>query len=292
MVQRELVKMEKEMLRGIDCASPVSARAAMILKAEGFSFVGRYLVPPSYAKALSWAEAEILHAAGLEILLVWETTAARMRGGTAAGREDGARACARAQELGVPETAILYFAADFDACPEEMSALRAYLTAARDQTGPYEVGVYGSYRVVEAMRGSVARGYWQCVAWSGGRVSDAMTVYQAQWQGAEEARALGAKLGFAVDIDECPDTARAGMWPPRQPEPVAEKEDGMDGMERYNSVAELPTWAKPTIRKLIGRGCLKGNGGKRDADGLPADLDLSEDMIRILVINDRAGVYE
>lgn len=278
------------MIRGIDCASPVSARAANILKAEGFSFVGRYLVPPSYTKALSWAEAEILHAAGLDILCVWETTAARMRGAAAAGREDGARAYARARELGVPENTILYFASDFDAQPEDMSALRAYLAAARDQTGPYEVGVYGSYRVIEAMRESVARGYWQCVAWSNGRVSDAMTVYQSQWQGTEEARALGAKLGFAVDIDECPNTARAGMWPHRQPEPGAEKEDGME--KRYNSVAELPTWAKPTILKLIGRGCLKGNGGERDADGLPADLDLSEDMIRILVINDRAGVYE
>lgn len=277
------------MIRGIDCASPVSARAANILKAEGFSWVGRYLVPPSYTKALSWSEAEILHAAGLEILLVWESTAARMRGGAAAGREDGARAYARARELGVPDSAIIYFAADFDAQPEDMSALRAYLTAARDQTGPYEVGVYGSYRVVEAMKTSVAKGFWQCVAWSNGRMSDAMTVYQAQWQGTEEAKALGAKLGFAVDIDECPDTARAGMWTHRLRQPVAEKEDGM---ERYNSVAELPTWAKPTIRKLIGRGCLKGNGGKRDADGLPADLDLSEDMIRLLVINDRAGVYD
>lgn len=207
------------MIRGIDCASPVSARAAEILKAEGFEFACRYLVPPSYSKALSWAEAEILHAAGLEILLVWETTAARMRGGAAAGREDGARAYARARELGVPDNAILYFAADFDAQPEDMSALWAYLTAARDQTGPYEVGVYGSYRVIEAMKTSVAKGFWQCVAWSGGRISEAMTVYQAQWQGTEEAKALGAKLGFAVDIDECPDTARAGMWTHRQPEP-------------------------------------------------------------------------
>ncbi len=179
------------MKRGIDCASPVSARAAEILKAEGFEFVCRYLLPPSYSKALSWAEAEILHAAGLEILLVWETTAARMRGGAAAGREDGARAYARARELGVPDNAILYFAADFDAQPEDMSALRAYLAAAWDQTGPYEVGVYGSYRVIEAMKTSVAEGFWQCVAWSGGRVSEAMTVYQAQWQGAEEAKALG-----------------------------------------------------------------------------------------------------
>ncbi len=282
------------MSRGIDCASPVSARAANILKAEGYSFVGRYLVPPSYTKAMSWAEAEILHAAGLEILLVWETTAARMRGGAAAGREDGARAYARARELGVTENAILYFAADFDARAEEMSALRAYLTAARDQTGPYEVGIYGSYRVIEAMRESVAKGFWQCVAWSGGRVSDDMTVYQAQWQGAEEAKALGAKLGFAVDIDECPDSARAGMWPHRQPEPAMEtkKEETDMDTERYDGLDDLPKWARPTVQKLIDRGFLKGTGGKPDKDGYPTGLDLSADMVRLLVINDRAGVYE
>lgn len=234
------------MIRGIDCASPASARAAEILKAEGFEFVCRYLVPPSYTKALSWAEAEILHAAGLDILLVWETTAARMRGGTAAGREDGARAYARARELGVPETTTLYFAADFDACPEDMSALRAYLAAARDQTGPYEVGVYGSYRVIEAMKTSVAKGFWQCVAWSGGNISDAMTVYQAQWQGAEEAKALGAKLGFAVDIDECPDMDKAGMWSYRLPEPVQEPEpEQIDDWSGHHASAAI-RWGMDT----------------------------------------------
>lgn len=275
------------MIRGIDCASPVSARAAEILKAEGFEFVCRYLVPPSYSKALSWAEAEILHAAGLEILLVWETTAARMRGGAAAGREDGARAYARARELGVPNNVILYFAADFDAQAEDMSALRAYLAAARDQTGPYEVGVYGSYRVIEAMKTSVAKGFWQCVAWSGGRVSDAMTVYQAQWQGTEEAKTLGTKLGFAVDINECPDMDEAGMWSYRQPEPVQEpvqepvEEDTME--KRYQTLQDVPGWADATVRKLIRKGSLRGTG-----DG----LNLSEDMLRILVILEREGVFK
>jgi len=278
------------MKRGIDCASPVSARAAEILKAEGFEFVCRYLVPPSYSKALSWAETEILSAAGLRILCVWETTAARMRGGTAAGREDGAKAYARARELGVPENALLYFAADFDAQEEDLGAIRAYLAAARVQTGPYEVGIYGSYRVIEAMRESVAKGFWQCVAWSGGRVSEAMTVYQSQWQGTAECTALAQKVGFGVDINECPDMDRAGMWSYRL-EPVPETEEEIE-MERYNSIAELPKWAKPTVKKLLDRGFLRGTGGRPDKEGYPTGLDLSADMVRLLVINDRAGVYD
>lgn len=269
------------MIRGIDCASSVSARAANILKAEGFSFVGRYLVPPSYTKALSWAEAEILHAAGLDILLVWETTAARMRGGAAAGREDGARAYARARELGVPYNAILYFAADFNAQPEEMSAIRNYMISASIEIQPYRVGIYGGYRTIEAVKTMPIHGFWQCVAWSGGKVSGAMTVYQAQWQGTEEAKTLGAKLGFAVDIDECPDTALAGMWSHRQPEPEPEGEETME--KRYQTLQDVPGWADETVRKLLRKGSLRGTG-----DG----LNLSEDMLRILVILDREGVFK
>lgn len=53
-------------------------------------------------------------------------------------------------------------------------------------------------------------------------------------------------------------------------------------MPRYNTLAELPDWAKPTVQKLMEKGYLAGDGGK---------LNLSEDMVRMLVINDRAGVY-
>lgn len=62
--------------------------------------------------------------------------------------------------------------------------------------------------------------------------------------------------------------------------------------KRYNAVAELPDYAKPTIVKLIDGGMLQGSGGARDEDGRPADLNLSIDMVRLLVIHDRAGVYD
>lgn len=62
---------------------------------------------------------------------------------------------------------------------------------------------------------------------------------------------------------------------------------------RYNTLAEIrivAPWALPTIRKMIAKGYLAGNG-KKDANGDPADLDLSLDMIRLMVMNDAAGVY-
>lgn len=72
------------------------------------------------------------------------------------------------------------------------------------------------------------------------------------------------------------DSGDAGKWL----EVKANIEEAM--MKRYNTLAEMPDWAKPTIKKLVENGYLSGNGGA---------LDLSEDMVRMFVINDRAGVY-
>ena len=53
---------------------------------------------------------------------------------------------------------------------------------------------------------------------------------------------------------------------------------------RFNTIEEVPGYAKETIQKLVDNGLLSG---KKDGS-----LDLSEDMIRMLVINDRAGLYD
>ena len=52
---------------------------------------------------------------------------------------------------------------------------------------------------------------------------------------------------------------------------------------RYNTVEECPGWARETIQKLIDKGYLGGNG---------QSLDLSHDMVRVLVIQDRAGNFD
>ena len=56
------------------------------------------------------------------------------------------------------------------------------------------------------------------------------------------------------------------------------------GMTRFNTTQEMPDWARPTIEKLIERGIIKGRNN--------GELDLSEDMIRIFVVHDRAGMYD
>lgn len=51
----------------------------------------------------------------------------------------------------------------------------------------------------------------------------------------------------------------------------------------YHFTAELPDWARPTVQKLLDRGLYYGEN--------EGDLNLPETLMRILVINDRAGVY-
>lgn len=61
--------------------------------------------------------------------------------------------------------------------------------------------------------------------------------------------------------------------------PKQEEDTGM----RYRYYDDVPDWAKPTISKLVKKGYLKGEGS--------GVLDLSEDAVKLLVINDRAGLY-
>ena len=70
---------------------------------------------------------------------------------------------------------------------------------------------------------------------------------------------------------------------------AAHEED--EDMPRYDKIADMPAYAQPTIKKMVDKGFLNGSTGKKDASGRPADLDLSADMLRIFVINDRAGFY-
>lgn len=51
----------------------------------------------------------------------------------------------------------------------------------------------------------------------------------------------------------------------------------------YNYIDDnMPEWARPTIQRLVDAGYLKGNG---------EGLDLTDDMLRILVVLDRAGAF-
>ena len=52
----------------------------------------------------------------------------------------------------------------------------------------------------------------------------------------------------------------------------------------YNWTVEVPEWARPTVQKLLDKEYLKGND--------KGELELTYSMLKMLVINDRAGLYD
>ena len=63
---------------------------------------------------------------------------------------------------------------------------------------------------------------------------------------------------------------------------VPEYEEEEDEV-RYQKLSEIPSWGKETVEKLMDKGIIQGNTN---------GLDLSNDMLRVLVWNDRAGLYD
>ena len=240
------------MIRGIDTATRLSAAKCKELKAAGVEFVGRYLVPAVGNlkwKALAKAEAEAITDAGMKLLCVYETTADRAKNGMAAGAVDGANALKCAREINMPASGIIYFAVDFGATELDMDAIEAYLRAARENTAEYEIGVYGSYSVIEHMaRRNVCRAYWQCVGWSNGQKSPALNVYQSMWS--------HPLCGISVDDNECADMDAAGIW--------NYEEENMTGEQIYRKLndylasQEAPEWAKEELNEAVAMGVTDG----------------------------------
>lgn len=240
------------MILGIDCASKLTFDKAKALKNKGYEFAGRYLVPQTGNlkwKALTAQEAKDITDAGMSLLTVYETTANRALGGAASGAYDGAQALKCAHDISMPTSGVIYFAVDFGAQAGDMDTIEAYLKAARLNTDEYEIGVYGSYFVVEEMaKRKACIHFWQCVGWSQGKKSSYRNVYQAKWNKTE--------AGVAVDINECDDMGAAGIW--------NYEEDNMTGKQIYEKLNEYlaneqaPDWAKKELNEAIQMGITDG----------------------------------
>lgn len=200
------------MAEGIDCGVKLTAANVSGVAAAGYTFCGRYLVPDSGStawKALTKAEAQRISDTGMGILSVWELGEDRAAKGSLAGQSDGFRAAKLARDLDIPEWGCIYFAVDYDAQPADFDKIEAYLKAAASAVRPWKCGVYGSYRVIEAMAARRACDcFWQCMAWSYGQKSTKRHVYQYAAQ--------KSVAGVGVDINECADLTAAGIWDYRE----------------------------------------------------------------------------
>ena len=69
------------------------------------------------------------------------------------------------------------------------------------------------------------------------------------------------------------------LWDAFKKSLIKEEDDEV----RYKYYDDMPDWAQPTVSKLVKKGYLKGEGG--------GVLNLTEDTLKVLVVNDRAGCY-
>ena len=133
---------------GLDSAKAITADAAKQLKAQEYSFVGRYGFHTSgYKDVLTQSEAETIHGAGLKVVSIWESGYPTSAGyfTESSGEFDGIGALARFQPAGQPIGGVVFATVDFDAQENDLQAIGAYFEAFRDKLhGTYTTGIYGN----------------------------------------------------------------------------------------------------------------------------------------------------
>lgn len=176
------------------------------VKAQGFTFVIRYLAEQGGGKVVTRQEAVQIWAHGLALALVYEQGAGRALEGRAAGRSDGQTARLQAHGLGFPENRPVYFAVDEDVQEGDLPTVDAYLRGTAEVMGSARIGVYGSYRVIEHCAAThSACFFWQTAAWSHGMVSSHAHLLQSS----NEQLAGGARVDLDTSLK--PDF---GAWAP------------------------------------------------------------------------------
>lgn len=96
---------------------------------------------------------------------------------------------------------------------------------------------------------------------------------------------LNIQSGFVVrhydaSRKNCPQTFTSADWDKFKIDIQTEESEMI-----YNYIDEnMPEWARPTIQKLVDKGLLKGDEQGR--------LGLNDTMLKIFVVNDRAGLYK
>lgn len=134
------------------------------LRAAGVTFVCRYLSPDP-SKNLTRAEALAYAKAGIDVLVIWESTAGRALEGKLAGEADARAALSALRALGLG-THPIYFAIDTDA---RGVAVSGYFEGACHVLGRAGVGAYGGINPVSYLFDVGLIGYgWQTYAWSNG----------------------------------------------------------------------------------------------------------------------------
>ena len=142
------------------------------MESQGVKFVCRYIGSTDHTKArdIKWlnpAEYKSLKNAGLAVVIVFETSRTRAEGGRDAGITDAKRTVEELAYCGLPSTAAVYYAVDYDTTVGPH--ITGYFNGVASILGRHRVGVYSGWQVVKECfdKGLVSWG-WQTYAWSDG----------------------------------------------------------------------------------------------------------------------------
>ena len=98
-----------------------------------------------------------------------------------------------------------------------------------------------------------------------------------------EETGIDNKSGFGLFILPEPDSIEISRYINTKGENKTMSEENKN-TNTYKTLEDVPNWGKPTIEKLINKNALKG-----DENG---NLNISNDLLRTLVIHDRLGLYD
>lgn len=169
------------------------------------NFVVRYVSYLGNPKNITKPEADFWKKQGIDIVIVFETTAGRAKMGSAAGKADAVQARQQVKAYGGPaDGGVIYFAVDFPAGREEQQMINGYFQGVNSILRPDQVGAYGSHDVISRLVDSkLIHWKFQTYAWSGGIVYPGLNLYQYQ-----NDVPFG---GIMVDLDRAY-TANFGQW--------------------------------------------------------------------------------
>jgi hypothetical protein len=222
-------------MKGIDTPTRLTSTLASGLVKAGISHVGRYL--DDNWKGINKAEADILKAAGLQIISIFEKKPTKVSYFTAAqGKSDALEAYKFAQAIGQPTGTAIYFTVDYDAQPSDYDEILTYFQAVKANLKGYIVGAYGSYSVLNFLHSKgVATYYMQTLAWSGGKKCSFLNIYQYKCD--------TTLNGIDVDLDSL-EKSDVGAW--GKSKPVEKVQSPKPVTPPSQSKPAPPTPAQPT----------------------------------------------
>jgi peptidoglycan hydrolase-like protein with peptidoglycan-binding domain len=194
---------------GMDASVNCGPFAACIVTA-GMQFVARYYSQSS-SKAITRTEALALSRAGLKLAAVYQDVNNDIQYfGAALGRQCALRALAQASAVGQPAGSAIYFAADFDPTPAQVSgpltdhfrAVSQTFSAAATQ---YAVGVYGSGLTCRTVREAGLAAFTWLSGSTGFRESASFRPEANLVQIAPDRKICGGQLAIDDDIAQTRD---------------------------------------------------------------------------------------